>query len=99
MSFKHLSAASAVVLFLPVLAYAQTEDATKGASLLENVIWTILPFILIAGFIWFFFVRVVRKNQKRSDDYMARQKQHNERVEQLLERIAKAVEREHEDVG
>jgi hypothetical protein len=43
--------------------------------------------------VWWIFSRNLRKNQKRSDDYIADQKRHNERVEQLLERVANALEK------
>jgi hypothetical protein len=41
---------------------------------------------------------MINKNKTRSDDYMASQKQHNERVEQFLERIAKALEQKDKNV-
>jgi large-conductance mechanosensitive channel len=62
------------------------------------MLWSVGPFVLIAVLFYFFFVRAVNKNKKRSDDYMASQKQHNERVEQILERIAKALEQKGKDV-
>jgi hypothetical protein len=47
--------------------------------------------------VFLFFIRAINKNKKRSDDYIASQKQHNERVEQILERIAKALEQKDKD--
>jgi ATP-dependent Zn protease len=80
-------------LLLPLAASARVDEpAANSPSALANALWGILPIVLIAVFIWFFFGRVLRKTQKRGDDYMATQKLHNDRVEQLLERIAKAVE-------
>jgi large-conductance mechanosensitive channel len=79
------------------MAQAEPQQTPTGASLLENIIWGILPFILIGVFIWFFFLRTVRKSQVRSNEYMERMKQHNERVEHLLERIAVAVEERGKD--
>lgn len=66
--------------------------------MLSNMLWTIAPFIMIGVLFYFFFVRTLRKNQKRSDDYIASRKLHNERVEQILERIAKALEQKDKDV-
>jgi hypothetical protein len=96
MNSKHalLTAAAAV---LPLLAHAQVEETGKTASPLVAVFWSVLPIILVAVVVWWFFSRLVRKNQKRSDDYIADQKRHNERVEQLLDRIANAIEKKDAD--
>ena len=98
MNIKRLSVAFAVVSFLPFLAHAQTGEASGGSSLLANLFWTVVPFVIIGVLFYFFFIRAISKNKKRSDDYMASQKQHNERVEQILERIAKALEQKGKDV-
>ncbi len=58
--------------------------------MLESLVWSILPFVVIAGFIWFFFVRAFRGMQNRAVEM---QKQHHDAVERLLERIAKALEK------
>ena len=99
MNTKQRAVTFIAVLLLPLFAHAAADEASAGTSPLANALWGILPFIIIAVFIWFFFGRAVRKSQRRSDDYMAVQKQHNERVEQLLERIAKAVEKKGMDGG
>jgi membrane protein implicated in regulation of membrane protease activity len=98
MNIKHLSVAFAVVLFLPLLAHAQTGEASGGSSPLANMLWSVGPFVLIAVLFYFFFIRAVRKGRKQSDDYITSQKQHHERIEQLLERIAKALEQKDKDV-
>ena len=98
MNIKRLSVAFVVALFLPLLAHAQTGEASGGSSLLANLFWTVVPFVIIGVLFYFFFIRAVRKGRKQSDDYTARQKQHNERIEQLLERIAKALEQKDKDV-
>ena len=89
--------ACAAISFHPLLAQAQTGEANGGGSLLANMFWTIAPFVLIGILFYFFFIPMIRKNQKRSDDYIASQKQHHERVEQSLERIAKALEQKDKD--
>ena len=89
MNIKRLSVAFAVISFLPLLAHAQAGETNGGSSPLANLFWTVGPFVIIGVL---FFIRAVRKGRKQSDDYMASQKQHNERVEQILERIAKALE-------
>jgi hypothetical protein len=78
---------------LPVVAYAQVEDASKTASPLAAVLWTVLPIIAVAAAILLILRPLVRKQQKRSDDYITDQKRHNERVEHLLERVANALEK------
>ena len=97
MNIKRLSVAFAVVSFLPLLAHAQTGEASGGSSPLANFFWTVGPFVIIGVLFYFFFVRAINKNKKRSDDYIASQKQHNERVEQVLERIATALEQKDKD--
>jgi Na+/H+ antiporter NhaC len=98
MNIKRLSVAFVVALFLPLLAHAQTGEASGGGSLLANMLWSVAPFVLIGVLFYFFFIPMIRKNQKRSNDYIESQKQHNERVEQFLERIAKALEQKDKDV-
>src|ERR1051325_1080763 len=95
MNTKH-----ALVLFsagaLPVVAYAQVEDVivSKSGSPLVAVLWTVLPILAVAAAVWWVFVRrLARKNQKSTEDYIADQKRHNERVEHLLERVANALEK------
>lgn len=98
MNIKRLSVIFAVVSFLPLLAHAQNGESGGGSSMLSNMLWTIAPFIMIGVLFYFFFIRALRKGRKQSDDYVARQKQHHERVEQILERIAKALEQKDKDV-
>jgi TRAP-type C4-dicarboxylate transport system permease small subunit len=95
MNTKH-----AFVLFsagaLPVVAYAQVEDViiSRSGSPLVAVLWTVLPILVVAAAVWWIFIRrLVRNNQKRTDDYIADQKRHNERVEHLLERVANDIEK------
>jgi hypothetical protein len=83
--------ATLTLSLMPLLAYAEPEKAAKVTSPLVEVIYFVLPIILVAIVTWFF-MRVFQRIQKRNDDYTADQKRHNERVEQLLERIAKATE-------
>jgi len=80
----------ALLLMFGVSAAEETrlQGPETPPSPLENLFWSVLPILIIAGFIWFFFSRVLRKSQKRSEDYMGAVLQHNERVERLLERIA-----------
>ena len=97
MKIKRLSVAFAGASFLPLLAHAQTGEASGGSSPFANLFWTVVPFVIIGVLFYFFFIRTISKNKTRSDDYIASQKQHNERVEQILERIAKALEQKDKD--
>lgn len=92
MKTKHLVLACGFV-FLPLLAQAQTQTTPGGESLLANLLEMIVPFLLIGGLFWFFFIRRVGAAQRRSQEYMSEMKVHNARVEELLERIAKTLER------
>lgn len=98
MNIKLLPVTTSVVCCFPVLAHAEPQQTATGASLLENIIWAVLPFVLIGLCIWFFFTRTIRKAHDRNVDYMESVKQHHERVEHLLERIAQAVEKRDKDV-
>jgi membrane protein implicated in regulation of membrane protease activity len=80
-------------VFAPLFAYAQTAESSPQSSALASFLWSVLPIIVVAVFVWWFFKRAVRKSQGKTDDYIAKQAQHMQRVEQLLERIAVAVER------
>lgn len=88
MNTKYRSLITAFILFLPFIASAQPQQPVNLPSFAENLAVTLLPIFLLGLFflfIWFFFIRYVRKLRERSA-------QHHEKVEQLLERIAKAVE-------
>ena len=91
MSKEHLSLVAGMALLVPLAALAQG-TARDSSSLLVSFFWSVVPIILVAFFVWWFFKRALRNNKKRTDDYIARQTQHMERVELLLERIAKVVE-------
>jgi hypothetical protein len=84
------------VLFAPFAAFAQTEESGRGSTL-ATLLWSVLPILLVGLFVWWFFKKAITKNQKRTDDYNARQREHMQRVEQLLGRIVAAVERKDKD--
>jgi ATP-dependent Zn protease len=82
-------------IFAPLFAYAQSAESSPQSSALASFCWSVLPIIVVAMFVWWFFIRAVRKGQGKTNDYIAKQTQHMQRVEQLLERIAVAVEKKH----
>jgi flagellar biogenesis protein FliO len=79
---------------VPLSALAQTEEApTPQSNAWTSLLMTLLPIFLIGGFVWWLLKKVMKKQQKRSEDYIANQLQHNQRTEALLERIADALEK------
>lgn len=90
---KNLLLIIATVLVSPAIALAQTENTPPPPSTWENLFWTLLPIVLIGVFLWLFFIRGIRRIQKTQ---IQEYRQHREKVEQLLERIAKAVEERNE---
>ncbi len=87
------------VLFAPVVAFAQAAEDGSNTHMLSNLLVNVAPFIIIGVLFWFFFIRQIRKQQasplvKRQHEYLARHEQHMERMEQLHERIAKALEKD-----
>lgn len=86
MNKKPRSLIIAFIVVLPFLASAEPQPVVLNPpSLAENLVATLLPILILGVFIWFFFMRYVRQLRERSI-------QHNQKVVQLLERIAKAVE-------
>jgi len=78
----------------PFSALAQSSDTPQAqTNLFVNLLMTLLPIVLIGGFIWWLLKSVVAKSQRRTDDYIAKQVQHMERTERFLERIANAMEK------
>jgi uncharacterized paraquat-inducible protein A len=64
----------------------QQEDAATG-SMLFSLLWSLAPYAILVVVLWPL-VRLIRKNQRRSEEYMAATTKHHEKVERLLERIA-----------
>jgi large-conductance mechanosensitive channel len=94
---KNWSLIIVAVLAMPSVALAQTENAPPPPSFLLNLIFTLLPILLIAAFIWFFFVRRMRKLWDTNSIRVEEQRRHNEVTEKLLDRIAKALEKRNGD--
>ena len=79
------------VAVAPFVALAASEEQPEQTSLLWSLFWSLVPILFIALLIWFFFVRGIRNYQR---PIIERDRQHKERVEQLLERIARALEKD-----
>ncbi len=83
-----------LLLSFSCFAWAQPQEAPRSPSVVENVMVSVLPIIVMALLIWFFFIRSVRKLQTSQ---VQEQRQHRENIEKLLERIAKALEAKDKD--
>jgi hypothetical protein len=89
MNIKHRLLAFVMIVALQWAALAQSPDGPRGPSFIESLIWSVLPIVLIAAFIWLIFMRSVRKMQL---GYREEMRKHQKTLESLLERIAKALE-------
>lgn len=89
-----LLAASMFPLGAAAQAPAQSPVGGGETSALAGFAWSILPLVAIAAVFIVFIRRTQRPIIKRTQEHMAKQAQHMARVEQLLERIAKAVEKQ-----
>ena len=79
------------VAVAPRVALAASEEQPEQTSLLWSLFWSLVPILFIALLIWFLFVRGIRNYQR---PIIERDRQHKECVEQLLERIARALEKD-----
>jgi ATP-dependent Zn protease len=90
----------AAVFALPLIAHAQTEDGGESSSLLSRLFFSFLPFLILAGVLFWFLRRVQSgPRAKQTELYMVRHQQHMESVERSLERIASALERKGKDAA
>ena len=86
-------------LFTPIIALAQADEDVPNAHKFSDLAINVAPFLIMAVLFWFFFRRTIRKQQTsplvmRQQEYLTRHEQHMERMEQLHERIAKALEKD-----
>ena len=85
MDRKLLIVTALLTLSSMATALVQSDPAAKPPSLLENLFWSVLPILFIVVVVWWVFIRAIKRVQ-------ARGLEHQQRVIQLLERIASAVE-------
>jgi hypothetical protein len=79
---------------MPLLA-AETQADKPSAG--AEIIWAVLPVFIIAGLVWWFLRRYQRSPLiQRALRYSERAEQHMEKMEQLGERIAAALEKRNE---
>jgi len=92
-------AVAIVSLLTPLLAFAQDAAGGMGGHKLEDLIFGLLPFLILGVLFWFFFLRQIRNQKnsplvKRNHNYLDRHEQHMQRMEQLVDRIAVALEKD-----
>src|SRR6516164_425603 len=75
MNVKFRPVALAAIVFFNLSALAQSQEPPKNPSAIESFIWSILPLVIIAAFIWFVFIKGIRKVQEKS---LEAHRQHNE---------------------
>ena len=97
MNLKLLLIIIVTVFLLPILAHAEpTAVGENSTSMWSNLLWGVLPFIILA-LLFYWFMRRLQSSKnprvKKYDEHVLRQMQHMERVEQILERIAKSLEK------
>jgi len=64
-------------------------EVREPNTLLLNVVWSVLPIIVIAAFIWFFFIRQIRRvtrNSPSAPDLQARTSEQQDRFDKILEK-------------
>ena len=88
-----------LVLLICALAFPleslAAEEQVRPHSLAVDLIYAVLPFLLIGLILWWFLRRSQRTSSpymKRSLEYYERSEQHMQKMEQIGERIAAALE-------
>jgi len=82
-------------LALPLQALAAEEPARPHSPAVD-FIYAVLPFLVMGAILWWFLRRYQRTSSplmKRSIEYYERSEQHMQKMEQLGERIATALEK------
>lgn len=90
MSRKATLVGLGAVFFTTLPLMAQQEASASRPSLLENIVLSVAPFLIVAGLVWWVFMGAVRKMNRRTQE-------HHQRVQVLLERIATALEKKDKD--
>jgi Kef-type K+ transport system membrane component KefB len=93
MKIKHSVTIMTAIFALPVLAQQQAPGGGQPSTWGSLFVNTILPIFIIVGVFIFFIRSFQRPILRRTQDHMAKQVQHMERVEQSLDRIIKLLEK------
>lgn len=81
-------------LWFPLQAMA-AEESARPHSPAVDFLFAVLPFLLMGGILWWFLRRSQRSSSpfmSRSIEYYERSEQHLQKMEQIGERIAAALE-------
>jgi len=83
---------SSLPILLPLAAFADSGGSGKSGSAWLAPLLDVLPYAFFLALFYFIFYRQIKRARPRQDQYQARQQQHWERVEVLLERLVVALE-------
>ena len=86
---KHLAIQSVFVCCFTLPLLAESGNGTTHPSKLENLLWALIPLVVI-GLLVYWLLRGVTRGQR---GHIERYQQHMDRVEQSLDRIARALEK------
>jgi len=82
-------------LFITQAASAASEGGQNSSDTLISSVFAFLPILVFLGILFWFFRRQMKSPvAKLQEQYLERQIQHTQRIEELLERIATALEKE-----
>jgi len=87
----YLLVTAPAIQLLPFLAHGQEAQSPQGNSTIINLLWGGIPILILLVLFLFLLFLIVRFAQ--SGPRAKRADQHMDRVEQQLERIAKALEK------
>jgi len=74
----------------------QQIEVREPNTMLLSVVWSVLPIIVIAALIWFFFIRQIKRvarNSPSTADLQAKSSQQQERYDRILDKWERQAER------
>ncbi|HUJ72546.1 MAG TPA: hypothetical protein VLZ30_09895 [Verrucomicrobiae bacterium] len=81
-------------MLLPLAVFADSGGSGDSGPLWQSILLSALPVVVFIALLYFVFIRQIRAARPRQAEYQARQEQHWERTEALLERLVVALERQ-----
>jgi len=98
MKFQNILLSAGLIDLLNNAAVAAGDENIDRSSHLTDAIVGFAPIVLFLVILYFFFRRQINSPAaKRQQEYVARQIEHTQRVEDLLTRIAAALEKRNGD--
>jgi hypothetical protein len=98
-TFLEMIVGAFCALAFPLTALAADEKAAQPGPV-ANLVFGLLPFVVMGSLLWWY----LRKSQqspymRRSLEYYERSEQHMQKMEQIGERIAAALEKQDKDAA